>query len=50
MSIPLDESHKVERPFIAQLKLMGWSHIEGDKDVPYLTERKSFRDTTRVVL
>ncbi|MFV9644517.1 MAG: hypothetical protein ACNYWU_01720 [Desulfobacterales bacterium] len=23
---------------------MGWDHIEGDIDVPYLTERESFRD------
>ena len=23
---------------------MGWEHIEGDIDVPYLTERESFRD------
>jgi hypothetical protein len=22
----------------------GWDHIEGDIDVPYLTERESFRD------
>jgi len=31
-------------PFIEQLNEMGWEHIEGDIDVPYLTERESFRD------
>ena len=34
----------VERPFCEQLKTMGWSWIEGDKDVPELTERSSFRE------
>jgi len=28
------ESDRVERPFGAQLKAMGWQWIEGDKDVP----------------
>jgi type I restriction enzyme R subunit len=35
----LDEKTYVEIPFIEQLKGMGWDHIEGDIDVPYLTER-----------
>ena len=39
-----DEKTYVEIPFIEQLKAMGWEHIEGDIDVPYLTERESFRD------
>ncbi len=39
-----DEKTYVEIPFIEQLKGMDWDHIEGDIDVPYLTERDSFRD------
>lgn len=39
-----DEKTYVEIPFIEQLKGMGWGHIEGDIDVPYLTERESFRE------
>jgi len=39
-----DEKTYVEIPFIEQLKGMGWEHIEGDIDVPYLAERGSFRD------
>ena len=39
-----DEKTYVEMPFIEQLKAMGWKHVEGDIDVPYLTERESFRD------
>ncbi len=39
-----DEKIYVEIPFIEQLKTLGWDHIEGDIDVPYLTERESFRD------
>lgn len=34
----------VERPFCEQLRAMGWTWIEGDVDVPELTERVSFRD------
>lgn len=37
-----DEKTYVEIPFIKQLKGMGWDHIEGDIDVPYLTERDRF--------
>jgi len=33
-----------EKPFCEQLQKMGWSWIEGDVDVPELTERGSFRD------
>jgi type I restriction enzyme R subunit len=43
--VPLpDEKAYVEIPFIEQLKGLGWEHIEGDIDVPYLTERESFRE------
>jgi hypothetical protein len=42
-----DEKTYVEIPFIEQLKGMGWDHIEGDIDVPYLTERESFRFRNR---
>lgn len=38
-----DEYTKVELPLIEQLKMMNWQHIEGDIDVPYLTERENFR-------
>lgn len=39
-----DEKTYVEIPFNCSIKGMGWDHIEGDIDVPYLTERESFRD------
>jgi len=38
------EKTYVEISFIEQLKGMCWDHVEGDIDVPYLTERESFRD------
>ncbi len=38
------EYNLVERPFCDQLQTMGWSWIEGDVDVPELTERGSFRE------
>jgi len=38
------EYNLVERPFCEQLQTMGWSWIEGDVDVPELTERGSFRE------
>ena len=34
----------VEKPFCEQLQKMGWTWIEGDVDVPELTERSNFRD------
>jgi len=34
----------VEKPFCEQLRGMGWQWIEGDVDVPELTERESFRE------
>ncbi len=39
-----DEKTYVEIPFVEQAKRMGLGYIEGDIDVPYLTERESFRD------
>ena len=34
----------VERPLCQQLKVMGWEWLEGDTDVPELTERTNFRE------
>jgi type I restriction enzyme R subunit len=34
----------VEKPFCEQLTAMGWQWLEGDTDVPELTERGSFRE------
>ena len=39
-----NELNQVERPFIEQLRSMGWDAIEGDVHDPALTERDSFRD------
>ncbi|MCY2995478.1 MAG: M48 family metallopeptidase [Planctomycetota bacterium] len=36
------EYELVERPFCRQLHTMGWQWLEGDVDVPELTERTSF--------
>lgn len=44
MTVALDERTKVEIPLIEQLESLGWEHLEGDIDVPYLTERESFRE------
>jgi type I restriction enzyme R subunit len=38
------EYEQVERPFCEQLQKMGWQWIEGDVDVPELSERSSFRE------
>ena len=43
MNIPW-ERDLVERPFCQQLQIMGWQWLEGDTDVPELTERGSFRE------
>ena len=40
----LNEEQQVELPLIGQLEGMGWQHLPGDIDVPYLTERESFRE------
>ncbi len=45
-----DEKTYVEIPFIEQLKGMGWDHIEGDIDVPYLTEREGLKAHQCLVL
>jgi type I restriction enzyme, R subunit len=45
MNRPHNEYHRVELPFVEQLKHMGWQHIEGDVDVPEFTERTSFRES-----
>ena len=34
----------VERPFCQQLQTMGWEWLEGDVDVPELTERANFTE------
>src|SRR4051812_6577396 len=34
----------VEKPFCQQLERMGWQWLEGDVDVPELTERANFRE------
>ncbi|HLO85542.1 MAG TPA: type I restriction endonuclease subunit R [Nostocaceae cyanobacterium] len=44
MKSRLSEYTQVELPLINQLKLLCWQHIEGDIDVPYLTERQNFRE------
>ncbi len=38
-----NEYTQVEQPFIQQLQQLGWDYLEGDTDVPYLTERETFR-------
>src|SRR5690606_35594141 len=43
MTLP-NEDTLVERPLIEQLTKLGWSHIEGSKEDPTVTERTSFRE------
>lgn len=43
MTLP-NEYTLVERPLIEQLTKLGWSHIEGSKEDPTVTERTSFRE------
>lgn len=38
------EDQDVERPFIAQLAALGWTHVEGSIDDPAVTGRASFSD------
>lgn len=38
------ENEDVERPFIAQLQALGWSHIEGSLDDPGVSGRASFAE------
>ena len=42
-TLPTERTH-VELPFIGQLTAMGWQLIEGVTEVPYFTERASFRE------
>lgn len=44
----LNEYTKVEQPLLQQLADMGWEWLEGDIDVPYLTERQNFREVLLV--
>lgn len=37
------EYTQVELPFIEQLHSMGWTYLEDDAGVSYLTEQESFR-------
>ena len=34
----------VEKPFCEQLKGIGWDWLDGDTDVPEMTERENFRE------
>ncbi|WP_175786970.1 type I restriction endonuclease subunit R [Burkholderia anthina] len=38
------ELEDVEKPFVSQLKGLGWSHVEGNIDDPNITSRSSFAD------
>lgn len=38
------ELEDVEKPFVAQLQALGWTHIEGSIDDPSVTGRTSFAD------
>ena len=37
------ESTEVELPLLQQLQALGWQYLQGNIDVPYLTERENFR-------
>ena len=41
------ELEDVEKPFVAQLRALGWSHVEGSLDDPSLTERSSFTEVVQ---
>lgn len=38
------ELEDVEKPFVAQLQALGWTHVEGSLDDPDVTGRSSFAD------
>lgn len=38
------ELEDVEKPFVAQLQALGWTHIEGSADTPELSGRSSFTE------
>jgi type I restriction enzyme R subunit len=41
------ELDDVEKPFVMQLKGLGWTHIEGSLDVPAVTQRASFAEVVQ---
>ncbi|WP_368680482.1 HsdR family type I site-specific deoxyribonuclease (plasmid) [Rhodococcus opacus] len=40
-----DEYFEIEKPLLYQLRSLGWSHIEGSRTEPGVTERESFRES-----
>ena len=38
------ELEDVEKPFIAQVQMLGWAHIEGSLDDPAITDRSNFAE------
>lgn len=38
------ELEDVEKPFVAQLKSLGWNHVEGGLDDPAVSGRTSFAE------
>ncbi|NMZ77003.1 HsdR family type I site-specific deoxyribonuclease [Pseudomonas nitroreducens] len=44
------ELEDVEKPFIEQLKGLGWQHVEGNLDSPERTGRDSFSEVIQVIL
>lgn len=43
MPKPTPEYLYSEKPTIDQLQMMGWQYIEGDWEVPHITERENFK-------
>jgi len=44
------ELDDVERPFVAQLQALGWTHVEGSLDDPAVTGRASFTEVIQEVV
>lgn len=44
------ELEDVEKPFVDQLKLLGWTHVEGDLDNPAVTGRSDFRQVVQAAV
>ena len=44
------ELEDVEKPFVAQLQGLGWTHIEGSIDDPAVTARGSFAEVVQEVV
>lgn len=42
------ELEDVEKPFVAQLQALGWTHVEGSLDTPAVTGRTSFAEVIQV--